>query len=357
MQGGLFGTSRARRKDEIGPALAVPPRRDLSRPAVRVPATALGQSSLFDRPAIHRRDLDLAAWGAPASASTATRCPPRRRRLSADDFSRTYSPSITDTLMQRVPGVSTTDVQGNGFAQDLRYRGFAASPLQGTPQGLAVYMNGIRVNEAFGDTVNWDLIPTNAINRADIWTNNPVFGLNALGGAVNIQMKNGFTYSGTEVEAQGGSYGRVGGGAQYGREKDGVGVYLAAQGVNDDGWRYQSPARGRTLLWRRRLARRWRRNPCDRRRRPRTISAWSGRRRSSCSTRTGRRSTPGRRRRSNDMQLVALNGKFAAARHWTLQSNVYVRAFQQTHVDGNDADIERCSGAPAIRCSTRLCLR
>ena len=90
--------------------------------------------------------------------------------LSADDFSRTYSPSITDTLMQRVPGVSTTDVQGNGFVQDLRYRGFAASPLQGTPQGLAVYMNGIRVNEAFGDTVNWDLIPTNAINRTDIWT-------------------------------------------------------------------------------------------------------------------------------------------------------------------------------------------
>ena len=91
-------------------------------------------------------------------------------------------------------------------------------------------MNGIRVNEAFGDTVNWDLIPTNAINRIDIWTNNPVFGLNALGGAVNIQMKNGFTYSGAEVEAQGGSYGRVGGSAQYGRQKDGVGVYLVGAG-------------------------------------------------------------------------------------------------------------------------------
>jgi hypothetical protein len=139
--------------------------------------------------------------------------------LFADDFSRTYSPSITDTLMQRVPGVSTTDVQGNGFVQDLRYRGFAASPLQGTPQGLAVYMNGIRVNEAFGDTVNWDLIPTNAINRTDIWTNNPVFGLNALGGAVNIQMKNGFTYSGTEVETQGGSRTAAPEAAQFGTER------------------------------------------------------------------------------------------------------------------------------------------
>ena len=151
--------------------------------------------------------------------------------LTAEDIARSYSSSITDTLMQRVPGVSVTDVQGNGFTQDLRYRGFAASPLQGTPQGLAVYMSGIRVNEAFGDTVNWDLIPTNAINRVDLWTNNPTFGLNALGGAVNIQMKNGFTYSGAEIEGLGGSYGRVSGSAQYGKQKDGVGLYIAAQGV------------------------------------------------------------------------------------------------------------------------------
>src|SRR5258708_6754636 len=82
---------------------------------------------------------------------------------------------------QRIPGVTTNNVQGNEFATDLRYRGFAASPLQGTPQGLAVYMQGIRVNEAFGDTVNWDLIPKVAIGRSDIWTNNPTFGLNALG--------------------------------------------------------------------------------------------------------------------------------------------------------------------------------
>ncbi len=31
--------------------------------------------------------------------------------------------------------------------------------MLGTPQGLAVYQNGVRINEVFGDTVNWDLIP------------------------------------------------------------------------------------------------------------------------------------------------------------------------------------------------------
>jgi len=136
--------------------------------------------------------------------------------LPAADFSRDYSPNVVETFVQRIPGVTANDVQGNEFALDLRYRGFAASPLQGTPQGLAVYMQGIRVNEAFGDTVNWDLIPKVAIGRSDIWTNNPTFGLNALGGAISFQMKDGFTYNGTEFDASGGSYGRVGGSLQYG---------------------------------------------------------------------------------------------------------------------------------------------
>src|ERR1700716_2840597 len=104
-------------------------------------------------------------------------------------------------------------------------------------------MQGVRVNEAFGDTVNWDLIPTVAIGRADIWTNNPAFGLNALGGAVSLQMKDGFTYNGLEVDTSGGSYGRVGGSLQYGVRKGEWALYLAAEGFKDDGWRYQSPSR------------------------------------------------------------------------------------------------------------------
>ena len=99
--------------------------------------------------------------------------------------------------------MSTSDQQGNSFQTDIRYRGFVASPVPGQPQGLAVYMNGVRINEAFGDTVNFDFIPTNAIDRADIQSNNPVFGLNALGGAINLQMKNGFTFQGFEGEVSG----------------------------------------------------------------------------------------------------------------------------------------------------------
>ena len=238
----------------LGPDIRNPARGHGERPATQ----ALAASALSEAPAPARAD------SAPAPAPAVTtpspfqfvaptpitglgidrnKVPAMVQTLPAEDFSRTYSPNVVETFAQRIPGVTTNNVQGNEFATDLRYRGFAASPVQGTPQGLAVYMQGIRVNEAFGDTVNWDLIPKVAIGRADIWTNNPTFGLNALGGAISFQMKDGFTYNGTEFDASGGSYGRVGGSLQYGVRNGEWGLYLAAEGLKDDGWRYQSPSR------------------------------------------------------------------------------------------------------------------
>ena len=112
-------------------------------------------------------------------------------------------------MVQYLPGVSLSDQSGNQFQRNLDYRGFTASPVPGTPQGIAVYQNGNRINEAFGDVVNWDLIPQMAIARMTLMPNNPLFGLNAIGGALSIEMKNGFTYHGTEAELCGGSYGRI----------------------------------------------------------------------------------------------------------------------------------------------------
>ena len=101
------------------------------------------------------------------------------------------------------------DLQGNGFQQNLQYRGFDSSPLNGVPQGLAVYQNGVRINEAFGDIVNWDFLPNSAIEGITIVGANPVFGLNALGGAVTVLMRDGFSFQGTEIDVRGGSFGRV----------------------------------------------------------------------------------------------------------------------------------------------------
>lgn len=274
--------------------------------------------------------------------------------VSAEDFTRTYSPNVTDTLFQRIPGVTLSDPNGNNAQQEIRYRGFAASPLQGTPQGLAVYMNGIRLNEAFGDTVNWDLIPTNAIQRADVFTNNPVFGLNALGGAISLQTKNGFTYQGFEAEVQGGSFGRKQTSVQYGVQKDNWSTYIAAQGLDEDGWRQKSPATvGRfygDIGWR---------NDISEFHFFGSVASTSFGVAAATPIQLLNRdwtsvyTTP--QTTQNQMALVGVNGKVELSDSWSLQGNLYGRFFKQEHVDGNDADVERCSNSSSF--PNRLCLQ
>ncbi len=157
--------------------------------------------------------------------------------VDTKEIARTDSLNITDALQQQVPGVIISEVTGNPFQPDVQFRGFVASPIDGTPQGLAVYQNGVRINEAFGDTVNWSLIPTSAIQSVTVVTNNPAFGLNALGGAVNVQMKNGFNYQGAEINTMGGSFGRIQNSAQWGKQIDNFAVFGALEGLHDDGFR------------------------------------------------------------------------------------------------------------------------
>jgi iron complex outermembrane receptor protein len=121
-------------------------------------------------------------------------------QTTSQDMQTFNDTTLTDALARSAPGVTVGNVSGNDFEPDLSYRGFDATAVTGTPQGLAVYQNGTRINEAFGDTVNWDLIPANAIDRTTIIAANPIFGLNALGGAVNVTMKNGFTWQGAEAD-------------------------------------------------------------------------------------------------------------------------------------------------------------
>jgi outer membrane receptor protein involved in Fe transport len=157
--------------------------------------------------------------------------------VDAGQIKQTGSLNISDALVKYVPGIIVNEVAGNPFQPDVQFRGFVASPVSGTPQGLAVYQNGVRVNEAFGDTVNWDLIPTAAIKSVTVVTNNPAFGLNALGGAVDVQMKDGFGYHGAEIDTMGGSFGRIQSSAQWGKQIDNVAVYGALEGLHDDGFR------------------------------------------------------------------------------------------------------------------------
>jgi iron complex outermembrane recepter protein len=157
--------------------------------------------------------------------------------LTDQDIRQDGYPQALRALDENVSGVTLDAAAGNPFQPSLFYHGFQASPLQGNPQGLAVYLGGVRFNQPFGDTVNWDLIPDVAIDRMDLVGSNPVFGLNALGGALSVQMKNGFTYHGGEVDLLGGSFAKYQGELQYGIESGNAAAYVAASGLHEGGWR------------------------------------------------------------------------------------------------------------------------
>jgi iron complex outermembrane recepter protein len=91
--------------------------------------------------------------------------PSNVQTVGASAFDGTKAPDLLQSLDRALPGVLLSSQTGNDFQLDLNYRGFTASPVIGTPQGLAVYQNGVRINEVFGDVVNWDFIPQSAINQ------------------------------------------------------------------------------------------------------------------------------------------------------------------------------------------------
>jgi len=160
--------------------------------------------------------------------------------LGATDINRTGIPSLTGAILDTIPGATVNDTEGNIFQPDILFRGFTASPTAGASEGLAVYVNGARFNDAFGDTVNWDLIPSLAIDTVNVEASNPVFGLNALGGSVNVQMKNGFTFHGGDFTGYGGSYGRGSGSLEYGQQVGNFAIYAAGEITHDDGFRQTS---------------------------------------------------------------------------------------------------------------------
>jgi outer membrane receptor protein involved in Fe transport len=170
--------------------------------------------------------------------------PSNIQSASDEDIERVQGLDISDFMNKTLGSVSLNQAQNNPFQPDLRFRGFTASPLVGNSQGLSVYMDGIRVNEPFGDAVNFELIPESAIASMNLIPgSNPVFGLNTLGGALSIQTKNGFTHAGHSLEAYTGSFGRDSGTIESGGNDGNFAYFVTGSITKEDGWRDYSPSR------------------------------------------------------------------------------------------------------------------
>ena len=155
------------------------------------------------------------------------------------------SANLPEALNRRLGSVFVNDIQGNPFQPDINFRGFTASPLLGTPQGLSVYLDGVRVNQPFGDVVSWDLIPRSAITSVTLMPgSNPLFGLNTLGGALSIRTKDGLHAPGTAVQVLAGSHDRQEVEFEHGGHNgQGWHWYVTGSGFREDGWRDASPTR------------------------------------------------------------------------------------------------------------------
>ena len=269
--------------------------------------------------------------------------------ILSPDFDHTTSPNLVDAMTRALAGVSRGDQTGNPFQPDFDYRGFKASPVLGAPEGLAVYQNGTRINEAFGDVVNWDFIPETAIKRMTLAPSNPVYGLNALGGAISIEMKNGFNYQGIQGDVSGGSFGRIVASAQAGGQKGNMSGYITADATNDAGWRdFSSSSQMRrmyldfgarseqtefhlTFTGADNMFGAVAATPVQM-----LNQQWS-------SVYTWPQNT------HNQLAFLQGSANYKPTDTFSLQANGYYRAFRQSHVDGNTTNALPCA-VPALLC-------
>lgn len=164
--------------------------------------------------------------------------------LTAKNLEDSNALDLADLMNKRLTGVYINENTGNPYQPDINYRGYTASPLLGTPEGLSVYLDGVRQNQPFGDIVSWDLIPKVAIrDMALIPGSDPVYGLNTLGGAISVQTKDGTTAPGGYLQLTGGKFGRRAGEGELGGVLPrGFNYYLAGNLYREDGWRQFSPS-------------------------------------------------------------------------------------------------------------------
>lgn len=275
--------------------------------------------------------------------------PAASQTLTSEDIARFGAPDALHALEQQTAGVSLSNAQDNPLQPNLFYRGFEASPLAGDAQGLAVYVNGVRFNQPFGDTVQWDLIPSNAIAGMTLEGANPVFGLNALGGSLSVHMKDGFTTDGAQIETLGGSHGYGQGDAEFGYSDGTYALYVAGTAITDSGWREHSPGRLGQVY----ADMGWRSG------RGEVHLSLTG----ADSDLTGNGSSPVELLAADRAAVftypdntknlygeAVLNGSYRLSDEVTVQGNAYLSGLRQRTLNGDASDADVCDNDPAFLC-------
>lgn len=263
--------------------------------------------------------------------------------ITSGELAQSDALDLSEYLNRRTASVNINSAQNNPLQADVQYRGFTASPMLGLPQGLSVFQNGVRINDPLGDAVHWDLLPQSAIGRVDLMSGaNPIFGLNTLGGALAIRMKDGFSQTGNHLEASSGSWGRRTATLESGNNDGQWAYYVNLHHFEEDGWREQSASRASNLY----ASLSWR---------PDVRSALDASFQQGNSDLTGNGALPQGLaeidRQSvftapditrNDLQMLSLEGRYEATPALTFSSNLYWRRNTTHSFNGDASDFELC---------------
>jgi outer membrane receptor protein involved in Fe transport len=284
---------------------------------------------------------DLDADAIAANVQTAT----------AEELRQQGALDLADFMRRSMGSVFVNEAQSNPLQPDVQYRGFVGSPLLGLPQGLAVYQDGVRSNEPFGDTVNWALIPESAIDSVRLLPGaNPLFGLNALGGAIAIRTKDGFTSPGRRAEVLAGSFGRAALQAETGGTfGEDLGYFVTASRFEEDGWRDFSPSEAEQVFAK--LSSRGERSRID------TSLTFVD------TDLIGNGPAPvdlleldpeaiftRPDRTQNDLAMLNVSAEQGVGDTTTLRGNLYVRRSDVSTLNGDDSDFEECENTPGFIC-------
>ncbi len=270
---------------------------------------------------------------------------------SAGELRERGALDLADFMNRSLGSVFVNEAQSNPLQPDVQYRGFVGSPLLGLAQGLAVYQDGVRVNEPFGDTVSWATIPESAIESLYLVPgSNPLFGLNALGGAIAVRTKDGFSAPGTRAELSMGSFDRIGiQGETGGAVGEDFGYFVTASRLEEEGWRDFSPTEAEQLFGK--ITARVERSQLD-------VSL------THASTElVGNGAAPEALLEidreaiftrpdltENRLTMLAVGAEQAVSSSVTLLGNLYVRSSDISTLNGDDSDFEECEDTPGFIC-------
>jgi len=174
--------------------------------------------------------------------------------VSAADLRRVApSPAAIAQALSGLTGISVFDDQGSRAQPTIDLRGWTLSPVIGVPQGVSVFLDGVRINEADAQEVNFDLVPTEAIANASL-VRGPIalYGKNTLAGAILLTTKRGDEAPPLDVGISAGRFGYreahlLAGGAT--RSPIGpIDALLLARGSEETGFRAETPATTRLLF-------------------------------------------------------------------------------------------------------------